>query len=126
MFNQAAMRNLNKKPVSLIDGWDKLVISHCKSAGVEGFGHGVAHNLQGINDDAIEMRVPLTALHVVNALMGTINLMVENRHPVEQIKTALNICPQLLVYIIENSITLRETTDFFVDVKNDMLQKLNR
>jgi len=123
MYNQEAMRNLNKRPVSLSIGWDKFVLSHCKSAGVEGFGHGVVHNLQGMKDDASEMGVPLTALHVVNALMGTLDLMIEKR-PKNEALLALNLCPQLLVHIIENPIILRETADFFIEMKNDMLLKL--
>jgi len=124
MYNQEAMKNLNKKPVTFSNGWDKFVIRHCKSAGIEWFGHGVVHDLQVMKSDAKELRAPLTALHIVNALIENINAMLELQYPREEVSLALSLCPQLLVHIINNPQILKKMVEFFVELENDMQLKL--
>lgn len=126
MVDQNAMNLLEKQRVSLPIGWDKFVLSHCKSAGVEGFGHGVVQNIRETKKDADEMGVPFTALHVVGILMQTAKLMYENRYPKEQIILAIHLCPRLLPHIIENPLTVNDAADFLINSNADLLFKLEK
>ena len=126
--DQAAIDLLNALPADLQIGYDVFVRSHCRSVGLDGFGIAVAHNVAAMKQEADLQGVPFTALILVNALMQTVMLMMQqpSKYARKDVITAMRLCPYLLLDLLDDPYTITQASDFLIQQNTPLLLSMQK